>query len=53
MQKVFNLFGSTAKHNMNRDEVTGLLEKNGFKTLVMKDMNGLTYFFSQNVRIPQ
>ena len=52
MQKVFNLFGSTVNHNMNRNEVTELLEKNGFKTLVMKNMNGLTYFISQNVSIP-
>jgi hypothetical protein len=32
--------------------VTELLEKNGFKTLNMKEMNGLTYFISQNVSMP-
>jgi hypothetical protein len=36
---------------LNRNEVAGLLEKNGFKTLDMKKMNGLTYFISKNVSI--
>jgi len=53
LQRVFNLFGSTVNHNMSRNEVAGLLEKNGFKTLSMKDMNGFTYFISQNVSLPQ
>lgn len=47
-----NLFGSGSNHIMNRDEVMELLEKNGFKTINMKEMNGLTYFVSQNVSIP-
>ena len=37
---------------MNKNEVMELLEKNGFKTLTMKDMNGFTYFISQNVSMP-
>ena len=36
---------------LNRNEVAELLEKNGFKTLDMKEMNGLTYFISKNVSI--
>jgi hypothetical protein len=36
---------------LNRSEVAELLEKNGFKTLDMKKMNGLTYFISKNVSI--
>jgi len=36
---------------LNRSEVAELLEKNGFKTLDMKEMNGLTYFISKNVSI--
>jgi hypothetical protein len=52
LKRVFNLFGSAVNHSMNRDEVADLLEKNGFKTLVMKEMNGLTYFISQNVSMP-
>jgi hypothetical protein len=51
-KRIFNLLGSERNHLMNRDEVTELLEKNGFKTLNMKEMNGLTYFISQNVSMP-
>lgn len=50
--RIFNLSGSQTNHIMNRNEVLNLLEKNGFKTLNMKDMNGLTYFVSQNVSMP-
>jgi hypothetical protein len=49
---MFNLFGSRTNHIMNRNEVRELLEKNGFKTLKMKEMNGFTYFVSQNVGMP-
>jgi hypothetical protein len=52
LSRVFNSLGSHNNHIMNRDEVTELLEKNGFKTLNMKEMNGLTYFISQNVSMP-
>jgi|WetSurMetagenome_2_1015567.scaffolds.fasta_scaffold783562_1 hypothetical protein len=34
---------------LNRSEVSELLEKNGFKTLGMKEINGLIYFISKNV----
>jgi hypothetical protein len=37
---------------IRRDEVAGLLEKNGFRTLDMQEMNGLTYFVSLNVGLP-
>jgi hypothetical protein len=52
LYRTVNLFATRTNHNMNRNEVKELLEKNGFKTLNMKEMNGLTYFISQNVRIP-
>jgi len=52
LNRVYNLLGSHTNHIMNRNEVTELLEKNGFKTLNMKEMNGLTYFVSQNVSMP-
>lgn len=52
LNSLLNLFGSHNNHIMNRDEVTELLGKNGFKTLNMKEMNGLTYFISQNVSMP-
>jgi len=52
LNRVYNLFGTQRNHRMNRIEVTELLEKNGFRTLDMKVMNGLTYFISQNVSMP-
>jgi len=48
----FNLFSTRKNHIMNRDEVMELLGKNGFKTLIMKEMNGFIYFVSQNVSRP-
>ncbi len=47
------MFRSGKNHVMNRDEVRGLLEKNGFKTLNMKEMSGLTYFISTSVSMPR
>jgi hypothetical protein len=44
-----NFLGSGRGHSLNRDEVIELLERNGFETIGMKEMNGLTYFISQNV----
>ncbi len=53
MKRLFSLFRSTKNHAMNRRDVTELLEKNGFKTLNMKEMSGLTYFISRNVSLPR
>jgi hypothetical protein len=50
--RIFNFLESGKDHIMNKHEVTELLEKNGFKTINMKEMNGLTYFISQNVSLP-
>jgi hypothetical protein len=50
--RIFHLSGSRTNRIMDRNEVTVLLEKNGFKTLNMKDLNGLTYFISKNVSMP-
>jgi len=47
-----NFLDSSTYHIMNKNEVTELLERNGFKTIDMKEMNGLTYFISQNVSLP-
>ena len=52
LNRLPNLFRSQKNHSMNRIKVTELLEKNGFKTLDMKVINGLTYFISKNVSIP-
>ena len=47
-----NQFFPRPDYFMNKDEVSELLERNGFKTIDMKEMNGLTYFYSQNVHQP-
>ena len=52
LNRLYNFFSSGTNHMMNRNEVKELLEKNGFKTLNMKRMNGFTYFISQNVGMP-
>lgn len=52
LNRLYNFFSSGTNHLMNRNEVRELLEKNGFKTLNMKKMNGFTYFISQNVGMP-
>jgi hypothetical protein len=41
-------FSGRRWHSMKRVEVLELLEKNGFTTLNIKDINGLTYFISTN-----
>jgi hypothetical protein len=52
LNRLYCFFSSGTNHMMNRNEVRELLEKNGFKTLNMKKMNGFTYFISQNVGMP-
>jgi hypothetical protein len=52
LNSFYRFLGSRTNHIMNRNDVTELLEKNGFKTLNMREMNGLTYFISQNVGMP-
>lgn len=49
---LFDFLSSRSTHIMNRSDVTELLEKNGFRTINMKEMNGLTYFISQSVSLP-
>jgi hypothetical protein len=49
-RSIRRLFRSTARrwHSINRAEVLELLEKNGFRTINMTDINGRTYFISTN-----
>jgi hypothetical protein len=42
--RLINSLDSKTDHNLNKDEVSDLLERTGFKTVDMKEMNGLTYF---------
>jgi hypothetical protein len=43
--RLINFLDSRTDYIMNKNEVTALLERNGFKTINMKEMNGLTYFY--------
>jgi hypothetical protein len=47
-----NLLDSRTDRTMNKQDVTKLLEKYGFKVVDMTEMNGLTFFYSQNLRQP-
>ncbi len=48
-----NIFSDSKRdYVMNKYEVLQILEKNGFKTIDMRVMNGLTYFVSRNVSCP-
>lgn len=48
-----NIFsGSKKGYTMDKSEVLELLERNGFKTIDMRMINGLTYFVSRNVNYP-
>jgi hypothetical protein len=42
--RLINSLDSKTDHSLNKNEVSDLLERTGFKTLDMKEMNGLTYF---------
>lgn len=49
-RRFINLIDAKTDHIMNKKEVTDLLEKHGFKVINMTEINGLIYFYSQNVR---
>lgn len=50
LSRFFNFIDSRTDHIMDKKEASELLESHGFKVIDMTDMNGLTYFYSQNVR---
>jgi hypothetical protein len=43
-----NFLDSRIVHFMNKNEVFNLLEKHGFNIVDMTEINGLTFFYSQN-----
>jgi hypothetical protein len=47
-----NLLDPRTDHNLDKKDVSELLGKYGFKVVDMTEMNGLTYFYSRNVRQP-
>lgn len=50
--RLINLLESMTDHNMDKKGISEILEKNGFKVVDMTEMDGLTYFYSQNVCQP-
>ncbi len=49
---VNNFLDFKTDNKMDKKNVTGLLQKYGFEVLNMTEINGLTYFYSRNVRNP-
>jgi hypothetical protein len=47
-----NLLDPGTDKNMNKKYVSDLLEKHGYKVIDMSEINGLTFFYSQNVGHP-
>jgi hypothetical protein len=47
-----NFLDSMTEHRMNKNEVSEILKTHGFKIVGMTEINGVTFFYSQNVRRP-
>ena len=47
--RFINFLDSSTDHNMDKNEVSEILKRNGFKIVDMTEMNGLTYFYSQKI----
>jgi len=50
ISKFENFLDSRTENTMNRNEVSSILERNGFNVVNMTSMNGHTYFYSQYSR---
>jgi hypothetical protein len=48
-KRFINFLDSRTDHNMDKNKVSDILERNGFNIVDMTEMNGLTYFYSQKV----
>lgn len=51
LNMVYNLMDSKTNRNISRNDVTLLLEEHGFKILDMTELNGITYFLAQKIRV--
>jgi len=49
---VINIFDSRTERNLSKKNVIKILEDNNFKVIDITDINGMTYFWAQNVRRP-
>jgi hypothetical protein len=47
-----NILDSRTDHILDKKDVSELLEKCGFRIVDITEMNGLTFFYSQNIRKP-
>lgn len=47
---LINIFDSTNNKNISKKSASKLLEDHGFKVFDITDLNGLSYFWSQNMR---
>jgi hypothetical protein len=52
LNSFLNLLDSMTEHRMNKNEVSEVLKTHGFKIVNMTEINGVTFFYSQNVRRP-
>jgi len=52
LRRTINNLNSGGEKSMNKSKVSEILESYGFKIINMTEMNGLTYFCSQNVSKP-
>jgi hypothetical protein len=50
LRRTINILDSNGERTMNKASVTEMLESYGFKIINMTEMDGLTYFCSQNVK---
>jgi hypothetical protein len=49
LNRIINFLDSSTDHKMDKNEVSEILERNGFKIVDMTEMNGLTFFYSQKI----
>lgn len=49
---LINIFDSRGDRSLSRKGITKLLEDHGFKVNDFTDINGMTYFYAQNIRRP-
>lgn len=52
LKRKVNSLDSSNKKSLNKDKVAEILESYGFKIINMTEINGLTYFCTQNVNKP-
>lgn len=49
---IINIFDSKTETSLSKKGLTKILEENSFKVIDITDINGMTYFWAQNVKRP-